>query len=174
MTYETMTKKELVKLATNHNITGRHDMTKEQLIEAIQAITEPSPEQIDAERLKELKRRHPSANERDETGSVVRQGKNLSGNVPFRRKFYYLSPEFADLENVPESYTEALSAAPNQVKLILRYMREFDVTNPDNAMQGKPIVDEAKARSYIQSKIPSANLFAYYRRVLEALGVREA
>lgn len=174
MTYETMTKKELLNLATQHGVTGRHDMTKDELVEAIKAITEPSPDAIDAESLKELKRRRPSANERNDKGLVVREGKNLSGNTPFRKKFYYLNPEYADLDNVSETYEQALEAAPNQVKLILRYMREFNITDPDQAMQGKPIVDEAKTRSYIQSKIPSANLFAYYRRVLEALGVTEA
>lgn len=174
MTYTDLNKKELLKLATEQNITGRHDMSKDQLIEALEAVTEPGESVIDADTLKDLKRRKPSTNERDDKGMVIREGKNLSGNAPFRRKFYYLEAIYADLDKVSETYADALAAAPNQVKLILRYMREFEVTEAEVAKQGGEIVEEAKKRSYIQSKIPSANLFAYYRRVLEALGVREA
>lgn len=173
MNYADMTKKDLEKLATDREIEGRSKMNKDQLVAAL-SFSDAEHGQINADTLKELKRRRPSMNSRDETGSVIRSGKNLSGNQPFRRKFYYLDATYSDLDNVSEEYAEALAAAPNQVKLILKFMRETEITNSDTAKQGGTIVEEAKKARYLQTKIPSANLFAYYRKVMEALGVREA
>lgn len=173
MNYSEMTKKELLKIAGDAGIVGRHDMSKDLLVDALNSINNED-KGIDAETLKNIKRRTPSINDRDDNGNVIRAGRNLSGNAPFRKKFYFLSEEFSDLEAASEEYRDAVAAAPNQVKLILRYMREFDVTSAEEAMQGGHIVEDAKNRSYIQSKIPSPNLFAYYRRVLEALGVTQA
>lgn len=173
MNYAEMNKKDLEKLAAEREIEGRSKMNKDQLVAAL-SFTDAENGQIDADTLKELKRRRPSMNARDESGSVIRSGKNLSGNQPFRRKFYYLDPKYADLDNVSDDYAEALAASPNQVKLILKFMRETEITSSDNAQQGGTIVEDAKKARYLQTKIPSANLFAYYRKVMEALGVREA
>lgn len=178
-----MNKKELLARATELSITGRHDMNRTQLIEAIAAIEKAESviagateaEVVEArEALIELKRRRPSSNERDEEGRVVRRGKNLSHNVPFRRKFYYLDPQFADERTWTDGYRDAVNAAPNQVKLILKFMRTYHITDVDTSEQGVTIVSLAMEAKMISSKIPPANLFAYYRRLLEALGVRNA
>ena len=50
-------------------------------------------------------------------------------------------------------------------------MENLGITDEDSAMIGKDIVDEAKNAGFISTSIPSANLFAYYRRELERFGV---
>src|SRR5687768_13375022 len=72
-------------------------------------------ENVSAERplievVKETKRRKKSSAERDETGKVLRKGKNLSGNQPFREKLYFLD---LDQYNSPEGQ-KAVEAAPMQ------------------------------------------------------------
>jgi hypothetical protein len=176
-----MTKKELLARATELGIVGRHDMNVVQLQDAITAITKIEDEVggdqavIEArEALIELKRRTPSTNERDETGRVVRRGRNLSMNTPFRPKFYYLDPAYADESTWSDGYRESVNAAPNQVKLILKFMRTYRIFDAETAEQGVTIVSLAIQAGLISTKIPPANLFAYYRRILEALGVRNA
>lgn len=178
-----LNKKELLAKAGELSITGRHDMNRSQLIEAISMVTKAEAvvagatqaEVIEArEALVELKRRRPSANERDDEGRVLRRGKNLSMNVPFRRKFYFLDPAYADEKNWSDGYRQAVEAAPNQVKLILKFMRTYHITDVDTSEQGVTIVSLAIEAGMISTKIPPANLFAYYRRILEALGVRNA
>lgn len=166
----TYTKKELLNIAKTLGIAGRWDMTKDELAEAVDHATPPngedtSKEAISKDKVVELKRRTPSMNERDDEGRVVRLGRNLSGNVPYRRKFYFL-----DTSKVND---EALDAAPNQVKLIIKAMHNLGITSPEAAAQGGPIVERAIESGYLQTKIAPAALFAYYRRLLEALGVRE-
>jgi hypothetical protein len=175
-----MTKKQLLALATEHEIVGRHDMSKDELIEALEEVVEnddlgdePEGEFITAEQLAEIKRRKPSTKDRDESGRVVRSGRNLSGNVPYRHKFYALGDEYMELAETPKSYRDAVAAAPMQVQLILKTMRNEGI-DADNAMRGKEIVEAALAGGYLTTKIAPANLFAYYRRILEALGVHEA
>lgn len=121
-----------------------------------------------------MKRRKPSSNERDEFGKVIRQGRNLSGNLPFRYKYYYLAPFAANEAAWTAEYKIALDAAPNQVKLILRAMREAGINSAENAAIGKEIVDTAKANNLLVTKIESAVLFAYYRKLMEGLGLRQA
>lgn len=178
-----MTKKDLLAKAGELSITGRHDMNRAQLIEAIAAVENieetiagaTEAEVVQArEELIALKRRRPSSNDRDEDGNVIRRGKNLSRNAPFRRKFYYLDPAVADERTWTEGYKQAVEAAPNQVKLILKFMRTYHITDVDTSEQGVTIVSLAMEAGMISSKIPPANLFAYYRRLLEALGVRNA
>lgn len=176
-----MTKKELLARATELAIVGRHDMNVAQLQAAIDAVIKIEDEiggdsaVIEArEALIELKRRTPSTQERDENGRVVRRGKNLSRNVPFKRKFYYLDPAYIDESLWTDGYREAVEAAPGQVRLILKFMRTYRIADAKTAEQGKTIVDLAKSAGFLASKIPSANLFGYYRRILEALGVVNA
>lgn len=119
--------------------------------------------------VKEVKRRKPSGRERDEVGKVVRKGRNLSGNQPFRGKPYYY-----DLDAAEEIGEAAYNAAPMQVRLILKYMREEGITTIDDAMRGGEIAGGAINGGYLQSKIEPAALFAYYRRLMERLGVRLA
>jgi hypothetical protein len=176
-----MTKKELLARATELGIVGRHDMNVTQLQEAIAAVTKAetaiSGDQsvVEArEALIELKRRTPSTNERDETGRVVRRGRNLSMNTPFRPKFYYLDPAYSDEDTWSEGYREAVNAAPGQVRLILKSMRVRGVTSSETAEQGRTIVQSAIEGGFLSTKIPPANLYAFYRRLLKGLGVVEA
>lgn len=120
--------------------------------------------------VKEVKRRKPSARERGEDGKVLRKGRNLSGNQPFQGKNYYYDLDFAS----GAEYDKAFQAAPMQVRLILKYMKETGITTPSDALRGGEIAGGAINTGYLQSKIEPAALFAYYRRVMERLGLRLA
>lgn len=189
-TLSEMTKKELLDLAKEHEIVGRHEMTKEALVVALTEElgededqdegednadlgNEPEGEFINAEQLIEIKRRHKSAHQRDENGKVIRHGRNLSGNLPYAKKFYFLADGFMNLTKTSADYQAAFAAAPMQVQLLLKAMRELDI-GEDNAMTGGEIAGLAINQGYVKTKIDPANLFAYYRKVLEALGVRLA
>lgn len=123
-----------------------------------------------ADVVKEVKKRKVSSAERDEAGKVLRTGKNLSGNQPFRAKMYYYD---LDVKTTAD-YEKAFSAAPNQVRLIMRHMEEAGITTAEDAMRGGEIAGEAINSGKLQSKIDPAALFAYYRRVMETLGLRLA
>jgi len=112
---------------------------------------------LDFDTVKTAKARKPSAAARDENGKVIRTGKNLSGNQPFRQKIYALTNLAPEL---------AVRAAPMQVQLILKYMADYEVEGT-----GKEIVEGAIAEGYLKTKIDPPVLFAYYRRLLEKLGV---
>lgn len=120
--------------------------------------------------VKEVKRRKLSARERGEDGKVLRKGRNLSGNQPFQGKNYYYDLDFAS----GAKYDKAFQAAPMQVRLILKYMKETGITTPSDALRGGEIAGGAINTGYLQSKIEPAALFAYYRRVMERLGLRLA
>lgn len=123
-----------------------------------------------ADLVKDVKKRKVSGAERDEAGKVLRTGKNLSGNQPFRAKMY-----FYDLDvKATVDYDKAFNAAPNQVRLIMRHMEEAGITTAEDAMRGGEIAGEAINSGKLQSKIDPAALFAYYRRVMETLGLRLA
>lgn len=144
----------------------------EQLTEAeADALLDRAGEDVDlATVVKEVKKRKVSSAERDEEGKVLRTGKNLSGNQPFRGKNYYY-----DLEvKATVDYDKAFNAAPNQVRLIMRHMEEAGITTPEDAMRGGEIAGEAINSGKLISKIEPAALFAYYRRVMETLGLRLA
>lgn len=166
--FDQMTRKELLEIAADRDIRGRHDMTKAELIDVL------AGNEISVEVVLETKKRKPSMNLRDEDGNVIRRGRNLSGNVPYKAKFYYLDEKLADPEAWTAEYREAFDVAPNQVQLIIRWMAEAGITSADESLQGKQIVQTAKEYGKLASKIPSANLFAYYRRLLETLGVKQA
>lgn len=142
--------------------------------EQAEALLDAAAEGMDTTDLtvvvKEVKRRKPSARERDETGKVVRKGRNLSGNQPFQGKNYYYDLDFAS----GAEYDKAFQAAPMQVRLILKYMKETGITTPSDALRGGEIAGGAINTGYLQSKIEPAALFAYYRRVMERLGLRLA
>jgi hypothetical protein len=112
---------------------------------------------VDPDTVKAAKARKPSSHERDGEGKVLRKGKNLSGNVPFRTKLYQL------VRSAPDA---AIKAAPAQVQLILKHMAED--TDPATGAQ---IVQGAIDNGLLKTKIEPAVLFAYYRRLLETLGV---
>lgn len=168
-----MNKKDLLGIAKGINLLGRHEMTKVELIEGITKISTIDNDvgQVTVEDVMNAKRRHPSNNERGDDGKVVRVGKNLSGNTPFRKKFYYLDPSLADEKKWSDEYRKSVEAAPNQVSLILKFMRVNNITDVDSSMLGGQIVEHAKTSGGLSSKIPSANLYAYYAKLLSALGV---
>lgn len=120
--------------------------------------------------VKETKKRRASAAERGEDGKVVRTGRNLSGNQPFRAKHYFYD---LDAKSTPD-YDKAFNAAPMQVRLMMRHMEEEGITTPDDATRGGEIAGGAINSGKLQSKIDPAALFAYYRRVMETLGLRLA
>lgn len=148
------------------------EVAPEQLTEAeATELLDRAGEEVDlATMVKEVKKRKPSAAERNEEGKVVRTGKNLSGNQPFRGKNYYY-----DLDvKATVDYDKAFNAAPMQVRLIMKYMEEEGITTPDDAIRGGEIAGGAINSGKLQSKIDPAALFAYYRRVMETLGLRLA
>ena len=107
--------------------------------------------------VKAAKARLPSTNSRDKEGKVIRLGKNLSGNQPFAKKTYEVTAEAPEI---------AVRAAPNQVQLILKYMKDTSARGT-----GAEIVEGAISAGYLRTKIEPAVLFAYYRKLLEKLGV---
>lgn len=120
----------------------------------------------DPEVVKDAKRKYPSTKPRDEHGRVIRKGVRFNLNVPYKEKLYYLSKAVSSRPG----WDSALAAAPPQVRAIVKAMAaEYDV--PSKASRGSIIVDYAKASGYLTTSIGSAELFAYYRRVLERLGV---
>ena len=172
---------EIKALAAALDIPGRSKINKRKLAVAIAGMSgkevgDPETEDQDsadqasvpAAKPSRVAARHPSTNARGPDGKVIRAGKNLSGNAPFKPKFYFLDLQAAD------DAAELAKTAPNQVKLIMKFMAEKGIVNPEEAAQGGFIVETAKKQGFLQSNIPSENLFAYYRRVLEKLGVRES
>lgn len=87
---------------------------------------------------------------------------NRSGNVPWRRKFYFV-PE--DVVNHPD-----FAKAPNQVQLMLKSAIEAGITSTENAVQGIGIAQSA-IDAGMATKIAPATLFAYYRKRMETLGL---
>lgn len=233
MTVAEMTKDELLKLAKNLNIKGRHDMPKVELAKAVAEAqsgrsldTEPSDdvdgvdileddqdegEEGDEEEVDEdegededlgdemeaaaelppldpamvldVKRRYPSDAKRDPVSrKVIRKGVRFNNNIPFQHKYYFVHPRVAQLSQNPELAksesdkvtVEALKAAPPQVRAIVTAMAKGGMTTAQDSGTGGEIVDQAKALNLITSKIESRMLFAYYRRVLERVGVIHA
>lgn len=188
-----LTKDQLLERAKAMGVKGRHDMTKDELWQAVfgeplvsedddeededddneDLGDEPVGEFITKDQLVSIKRRKPSTARRDAAGKVVRSGVNLSGNLPFKHKYYALKEEFADLEAAPAAYREAIAAAPQQVQLLLKFMRAEGYVEGQGAGIGGEIAGLAISKGYLKTKIAPANLFAYYRRVMEALGLVE-
>ena len=128
---------------------------------------------VSKEALKNVTRRYPSLLKRDESGRILRAGKNLSGNSPFRHKFYYLNPALADESRWTPSYREAFDAAPAQVKGLLKYMAKH-VASKNDPRIGSEIAGAAINHGYVVSKIDPDKLYAYYSRALAVLGVIHA
>lgn len=91
---------------------------------------------------------------------------NAAGNQPWQKKLYYVDAKFhANLENAV-----VISKAPKQVRDMLTSMLESNTTNVNSARDGTAICNRAKEHG-LTSKIPSPNLFAYYRKAMENLGL---
>lgn len=177
-----MSKKDLLPVAKLLDIKGRDSMPATELrtmvvellakIETKAAELAPKTDDIDPAHTDAVKktRRAPSSRERDSMGRVIRLGRNLSGNMPFKAKFYFLDKSVA----TGDKWQAALAKAPMQARLIIRAMDTLNITDPGAAETGESIVNRAKSSGIVASKIGSAALYAYYARLLETLGVREA
>lgn len=148
---------------------GEHDdesADDESAAEALQAAAERAAS-LDPEVTKDKKRRYPSEAKRDPvTRRVVRKGVRFNLNVPFREKLYYLPSHYEGLDQ----FQVTLAAAPPQVRAIAATMLA-SFGDRDSAARGKDVVAEAKRSGRLTSKIADDMLFAYYRRVLETVGV---
>ena len=182
-----MTLKDLIGRAKTLNISGRWDMSKEQLTQAI-AVAESETSQDDLEAIDELeeqaffareidpkvvaetKRRYPSLRPRDETGKVIRRERNLSGNRPYTQKFYF----FNELATKQPMWEESYKNAPPQVRFIIAHMREEGIVEPEQAQIGGDIAGDAINSGRVTSTSKPAALFAYYRKVMETLGLELA
>jgi hypothetical protein len=177
MSYEEMTKGQLLSIAKELDITGRHELSKDDLLSAILEVAEDDGDQDDGDVVEvaskdvlvAMKRRSPSARPRSATGKVLRQGLNLSGNVPYQPKPYALAEAYAT--EPTGAYLAAVKAAPGQVQLILRCMRREGVVGADEAITGREIVELALTKGYLKTRIGPAALFSYYAKLLQALGV---
>ena len=118
----------------------------------------------------ETKRKLPSLAKRGSDGKVVRSGVNLSGNIPYLVKRYFIDPEVVNSTD----WELAMKSCPKQVRAIVQTMVELDVDSEMNAKRGGDIVSTAKFHGFLTTKIGDRELFAYYRRVLETVGVRQA
>lgn len=171
---QVLSKKDLLAAAKELGIKGRHEMKTSELEKAVRAAQKPSKTKSNIDQILPTKTRRVSPHERDEKGRVVRAGKNLSGNVPFREKYYYLDSKVSAEKDWTPEYKELEAKAPMQVRLILKSMRKAKTTRFDSAKRGGMIVQRAIDDGLLATKIPAENLFAYYRRVLESLGVIHA
>lgn len=157
MDLQNQTKKELIKYAKQFGITGAYDMNKKTLIEVIELCIKEKEEAAAKERMESGE----SAHERDpKTGLVIRKGKNLSGNIPWKCKYYM----------VDTTKERDLSKLAPQARNIIEFMIDAEVTDVENCAIGEHIVDGMKESGYITTPIPSANLFAYYRSKMEKFG----
>jgi nucleoid DNA-binding protein len=153
-----MTKKELLTLATKYEIKGRHDMTKDQLQSAINAVAEEVVgQEIAEETFGELETSEAKK-------PVLRKGRNPSGNIPWKPKFYM----FNGTNN--EAQAEAFAKLPKQARNILTFMKE----ELSFGQQGKFIVESAIGTGYLKPTpiMPDA-LFAYYAKKMQAAGMFE-
>lgn len=169
--FTNMTKKQLLALETVQLIKGRHEMTKDELVARLTAATETTAEiaasNPDIQIVDDAKLAEIGVQIIDQAQAKVKAWVNKSGNIPWRKKPYMIDEEtFTD-----RVATGEVSKAPNQVQLILRGMIEMGFTSPDRARIGKDIIDALKQAGKLNTTIPSASLFAYYRRAMEELGV---
>ena len=174
--FANMSKKQLLAHEIAKDIKGRHEMTKDQLVAALEAKQselygdgdiQAEYEQTMTETLSDDKLAEIGVQIVDQAQKKVKAWVNKSGNIPWRKKPYMIDEEtFTD-----RVATGEVAKAPNQVQLILRGMIEMGFTSPDRARIGKDIIDALKQAGKLNTTIPSASLFAYYRRAMEELGV---
>lgn len=168
------TKVEILKVAKSYGVVGAHDKNKQTLIEICTAhaqMIEDATKVYCKENLKKVVQRNPSLGARGLDGRIIRAGKNLSGNVPFKRKFYMLDASVSNESTWTEQYKIAFNAAPKQVRHILKYMANAGLTSKDQSNTGPSIAEDAKVFGELKSVIDGDKLFAYYRRAMETLGL---
>ena len=83
----------------------------------------------------------------------------------WRIKQYYVDPK------VYEASTEALSKAPNQVRIMMAHFAE-NFNDAGKAAQGRVMCQSAIDKGGLKTVIEPAVLFAYYRAKMEEFGLR--
>lgn len=83
----------------------------------------------------------------------------------WRIKEYYVDPK------AYKAASEALSKAPNQVRIMMKYFAE-NYADPGKASQGKILCQAAIDKGGLKTVIEPAVLFAYYRKKMEEFGLR--
>lgn len=166
-----MTKKQLLELAKDNEIVGRHDMTKEQLIVALELVdAEQRGEEEGEDGNEEYEGDVAGAGDDDslaaEVEKEIKTGKRLvkNTNLPWKRKFYYLD------QLTYEIRMEEVRKAPTQVQLILKSMLEEGTVDEESSEMGVTICSAAIANG-LKTKIEPHVLFAYYRKDMEELGL---
>ena len=140
------TKQDMLKIAAELKIIGRHDMTKEQLDLAIhQAQSFVTVMQYEEEHTVPVKR--------------VRTIHHPSGNRPYECKFYYITQ------------TSTALKLPKQVVDIFKAMYDAGATGLYTSMTGPQIAEYAVSRGYLVTKSDPAVIFAYYARLMEKNGM---
>ena len=184
-----MTKDELIEALGQEDRLQALDEAEAELVEALAndeangeaeaEVTEPSltiePVQdtkfhVDPAVTLDVKRKYPSERKRGPDGKIIRQGVNLSGNMPYRQKLYFIDPEVVGSDN----WETAIKACPKQVRAIVETMVKYDVDSKENAKRGCEIVALAKEHGILETRIENGPLFAYYRRVMDTVGLRQA
>lgn len=164
----TMNRKELVAHAATLGLTEiKSKATKDEILALIAEKTAELPASADdvKKSIRNLRKADPKHEKSAETNRVIRAGKNLSGNVPYARKYYYLN------NDVAEVILEARKKAPNQVRLMFKYMTTAGITSEKKAATGPDIAGGAINTGMLVTKLDPAVLFAYYRRAMETLGL---
>lgn len=164
----TMNRKELVAHAATLGLTEiKSKATKDEILALIAEKSAELPASADdvKKSIRNLRKADPSHEKSAETNRVIRAGKNLSGNVPYARKYYYLNNDVADV------ILEARKKAPNQVRLMFKYMTTAGIIKEAKAGTGPDIALGAIQSGMLVTKLEPAVLFAYYRRAMETLGL---
>ncbi len=176
-----MTKDILLQTAKTLGIKGRHEMSKEALLDAINAIraqTDETPieapqespkltqdEQVGEMQKKMIAQTVEAANSEVQHVSGKRLVKNT--NIPWKPKFYYL-----DNDKYNEVKTSGeLAKAPMQVQLMLKSMVVQEMFEAEMAEQGGSIAGYAINKGLVKTSIEPHVLFAYYRSKMEKLGL---
>lgn len=140
----TMTKKELLALAKEAGVVGRHDMPKEGLAKILGVDQDAAPVEAPVE-----------------APSNASTEDHLTGNyiptTPFRGRPY----------SVVHVNREAYDTLPPQAKKIFDFMVDSKIVS-----RGEDIVKAAVAAGYLKTQQDPAVLFAFYARKLENAGVR--
>lgn len=88
------------------------------------------------------------------------------------KKGWRIKKYYVDLEAY-EASKEALSKAPNQVKIMMAWYAHI-AGSKDLAGQGRELCQDAIDKGGLKTVIEPAVLFAYYRKKMEEFGLRLA
>lgn len=99
------------------------------------------------------------------TKTVQKTEAQVEKKKGWRIKEYYVDPK---------AYSAAkaeLAKAPNQVQIMVNHFAE-EFNTPDKAAQGRVMCESAIAKAGLKTVIQPNVLFAYYRKTMEAFGLR--